>query len=215
VGDKVQARQVIVTGPDGSAVFELSDGSTFEVYPGSRVVFRNNPGNLRDVLDLWLGRVKVYIQRLGGSPNPNRVHTPTAVISVRGTVFDVSVEEEDTATLVVVEEGEVAVQHALLPRGDPKIVRAGEYLRIYKDAPIAYRRGIDKGSAIQHALRGLADALQTVVYRTPRTGSPLPGGTPGGGTGLPGDTGSTPPPDRVPPPGDPGTLPPPPPPPGL
>src|SRR5262245_4545285 len=52
VGDSVQARQVIVTGPDGFAQFRVSDGSTFEVYPNSNVVFRKNPPNWRDFLDV-------------------------------------------------------------------------------------------------------------------------------------------------------------------
>src|ERR1044072_7864009 len=46
VGDAVQIRQVIVTGPDGYARFEvLSDHSTFEVFPNARVVFRETPGS--------------------------------------------------------------------------------------------------------------------------------------------------------------------------
>src|SRR5579884_2881846 len=40
IGDVVQMKQVIVTGADGTAVFRVSDGSTFEVYPNSTVVFR-------------------------------------------------------------------------------------------------------------------------------------------------------------------------------
>jgi hypothetical protein len=83
-GDTIQVRQLIVTGSDGFAILKVSDGSTFEVYPNSRATFRNNPGNSKDILDLWLGRVKVQVQRFGGQPNPNSVQTPTAVISVRG-----------------------------------------------------------------------------------------------------------------------------------
>src|ERR1700735_659913 len=127
VGDLVQSQQVILTGPDGYAKFETSDGSTFEVYPSSNVIFRKNPGNLHDLLDLFVGRVKVHIQRWGGQPNPNRVMTPTAVISVRGTIFDVSINDDDSTTIVSVEEGSVEVRHALKP-GAPKIVHAGESL---------------------------------------------------------------------------------------
>ena len=211
VGDTINVRQLILTGADGFAVFRVSDGSTFEVYPNSKVIFRNNPGSFKDLLDLYLGRVKIHIQKFGGQPNPNRVHTPTAVISVRGTIFDVAVDEEEDSTLVMVEEGQVAVQHALLPRGDPKLLNAGEYLRVYKDAPLA-QQTVDKGKLMQQALRSLQDAFYTLVYRTPRSsGSPIPGGTTGGGPRLPGDTGSTTPPPPPPPPGDPGALPPPPP----
>src|SRR5271165_2613339 len=115
VGDAVQPRQIVITGPDGFAVLQVSDGSTFEVFPNARVVFRENAGSWRDLLDVLLGRVKVHIQKLGGQPNYNRVRTPTAVISVRGTVFDVAIEDEDDTTLVSVEEGQVGVQHLLRP----------------------------------------------------------------------------------------------------
>jgi len=212
VGDPVQVRQLIITGSDGYASFQVSDGSTFEVYPNSQVTFRNNPGNWKDLLDLWLGRVKVHIQKFGGLPNPNRVQTPTAVISVRGTIFDVSVDDDEGSTFVMVEEGQVAVRHAL-KGGEPKLLNAGEYIRVYRDAPLA-QRTIDKDKVMQHALRAITDALYTFVYRTSRTpGSPLPGGTTGGGPGLPGDSGSKAP-APPPPPGDSGpTAPAPPPPP--
>jgi ferric-dicitrate binding protein FerR (iron transport regulator) len=215
IGDTVQVRQVIVTGPDGFAQFQVSDGSTFEVYPNSRATFRNNPGNLRDLIDLWIGRVKVHIEKLGGEPNPNNVRTPTAVIAVRGTTFDVAVEDDQDTTLVSVEEGQVAVQHALLPRGDPKLVGAGEYIRVYRYQPLANKQ-FDKGSAVQTALRALADMFNSVIYRSPGAGGgriPMPGGGAsgpiGGGPTMPGDTQTTPPPP--PPSGDPGATPPPPP----
>lgn len=201
VGSVVQVKQVILTGSDGFAILQVSDGSTFEVYPNSRVTFRANPGNLRDLLDVWLGRVKVHIQKLGGQPNSNRVKTPTAVISVRGTVFDVVVEDE-TSTLVSVEEGQVSVDHALLP--STKLVNQGEYLRIYKDQPLAQKSSPVRDNVLQHGLRAAAEALYRVVYRNPAPAAggsgpsvPSAGGT--GGAPLPGDTESTPPP---PPPND-------------
>jgi hypothetical protein len=140
---------------------------------------------------MWLGRVKVHIEKLGGQPNHNRVRTPTAIISVRGTTFDVAVEEAET-TLVVVDEGTVEVRHAL-KGGDPKLLNANEWVRVYKNAPLA-QKGIDRGSVIQSALRAAADAIYTTIYRTSTgTGGPTPGGSPGG---LPGDHdgGKNPPP---------------------
>ncbi len=119
-GDSVQVRQIIISGPDGHASFQVSDGSTFEVFPNSTVVFRKNVPNWRDLLDVLVGRVRVHIQKLGNQPNPNRIYTPTAVISVRGTTFDVAVTDQDESTVVEVEEGEVAVQHALRPVGAPE-----------------------------------------------------------------------------------------------
>jgi len=195
VGSQVNPQQVILTGPDGYALFRIADGSTFEVFPNSRVTFRSHPGDWRDLLEMWLGRVKVQIQKFNGQPNHNRVRTPTAIISVRGTVFDVSIEEED-ATLVLVEEGQVAVQHAL-QAGEARLLNPGEWIRVYRNVPLAQKR-LDKGSIIGAALRAATDAIYTAVYRTPRGSSgPAPSG--GGGTPLPGDRGGTKPPPAPPP----------------
>jgi hypothetical protein len=200
VGSVVQVRQVILTGADGFAIFEVSDGSTFEVYPNSRVIFRANPSNLRDLIDVFLGRVKVHIQNLGGQPNNNNVRTPTAVISVRGTVFDVSVEGEEM-TLVAVEEGSVEVRHALIPSSQPKLLSTGESLRVYRDQPLARRTSPAKDAAIQQGLRAAVEAFYRIVYRAPAAGgTSAPGGGVGGGGGAPGDTDTEPPPPPPPPP---------------
>ncbi len=199
-GDSVELQQVIITGEDGYAQLRVSDGSTFEVFPNSRVSFRNNPGSMRDLLDLWIGRVKIHIQKWGGQPNPNRIHTPSAVISVRGTTFDVAVEEDDS-TLVAVEEGQVAVQHRLIGHSEPKLVNAGEQLRVYKDSPLA-SRPLDKGALLERGMRALADVFYSILLRGGPRGLPggrIPGGIPGGPP-LPGDTGGTPPAGPPPPP---------------
>jgi hypothetical protein len=193
VGDLIQAQQAIVTGPDGYAKFQTSDGSTFEVYPNSNIIFRKNPGSLHDLLDLFVGRVKIHIQRFGGQPNPNRIMTPTAVISVRGTIFDVSINDDDETTIVSVEEGSVEVRHALKP-GASKIVNAGESLHVYKDEPLA-KSFIDKNELFHRIVRGLGDAAYRVAISPPgRVGLPIP--SPGGS----GETHPTPPPSAPPPP---------------
>ncbi len=109
------------------------------------MVFRKNPPNWKDLLDVLVGRVRVHIEHFGNVPNPNRVLTPTAVISVRGTTFDITVDDDDENTLVEVEDGQVEVQHALLPRGNSKLLSPGESLRVYRNEPIA-AAGIDKGN---------------------------------------------------------------------
>jgi len=198
IGDTVQAKQVIITGPDGLAKFQVSDGSTFEVYPNSNVVFRKNAPNLRDLLDIFVGRVKVHIQKLGGQPNPNRVYTPAAIISVRGTIFDVVVDDDEETTIVTVEEGAVEVRHAL-HGGSPKIVRAGESLQVLRSQPLAASL-IDKGAIAQRVLGALKDAMYTVMT-TSRGGVTTPGGPT-----LPGNTPPPPPPPAPPPPAPPPPL---------
>ena len=196
LGDLVQPEQIIVTGADGYGVFQLADGSKFEVFPKSRVVFRANRGDWRDLLELWLGKVRVEIEHPGGLPNNNKVRTPTAVISVRGTIFDVEVDEEASTTLVIDEEGTVSVQHLLKP-GNARILNAGEYVRIYKDEPLA-KQMIDKGGLIRRALDAARDALYDVALNS--HGAPTVART-GGGAGLPADhTGGNGPPPTPPPP---------------
>src|SRR5215472_1866280 len=194
LGDKVHIQQVIVTGPDGFAKFQVSDGSFFEVYPNSNVVFRKNPGNLRDLLDLLVGRVKIHIQKWGGQPNPNRILTPTAVISVRGTTFDVAVDDDDQTTLVTVEEGAVDVYNPASPTA-PKRVNAGESVEIYRNVPVAHN--IDKGDLTRRLLRMMTDAARVAMTQASHTATSV--------STAPGVGGQTPPP---PPPS---TLPPPPP----
>jgi hypothetical protein len=200
VGDLVQAQQAVITGPDGYAKFQTSDGSTFEVYPSSNVIFRKNPGSLHDLLDLFVGRVKIHIQRFGGQPNPNRIMTPTAVISVRGTIFDVSINDDDETTIVSVEEGAVEVRHALKP-GSAKIVNAGESLHVYKDEPLA-KGAIDKNELAHRIVRALGDAAYRLAISPPGRvgGIPIPSG--GGGVGT-GEKGPPAPPSAPPPPGTP------------
>lgn len=205
VGDKIQVKQLVMTGPDGHAVFQVNDGSTFEVYPNSQVIFRNNAPNWMDLLDVLLGRVRIHIEHLGSRPNPNRVLTPTAVISVRGTTFDVAVEEDTETTFVEVEDGVVQVQHALLPRGNPVILNPGETIRVYKYQPLA-SNWIDKGTIWRQAIRMIVDAVSTYAMRTARI-SGIGGGTTNGGWssdtgkgGIPTPPKSAPPLPPAPPP---------------
>ena len=201
VGDSIQVKDLIMTGPDGHAILQVTDGSTFEVYPNSRVVFRKNPPNWKDFIDVLVGRVRVHIEHFGNVPNPNRVLTPTAVISVRGTTFDVSVDEDDETTLVEVEEGVVEVQHALLPRGDPKVLNTGDTLKVYRNEPLE-AHVVDKSTIARQVVRSMVDAVTTVVTRMPR-GLGSSGGVLGTG-GAVGDTQKVPPPP--PPPSSPTTT---------
>jgi len=199
LGDLVQPEQVIVTGPDGYGVFRVADGSTFEVFPKSRVVFRQNRGDWKDLLEIWLGKVRVQIEHPGGLPNNNRVRTPSAVISVRGTIFDVEVEDEDATTLVLDEEGQVEVRH-LLRVGQSKLLNAGEFIRIYKNEPIA-KQLIDKGNLLQRAARAASDAFYQAAVNASRNAGAIARTTTTGSTpGSPADQKNGPPAPTAPPP---------------
>jgi len=193
----VRVGETIVTEEDGFAELELSDGSRFQIFPNSRVVFRKNPGSLRDLVDVFLGRVKFHIQKItGGSPR-YRIFTPTAVISVRGTTFDVNVDADET-TLVAVDEGVVGVMHRLLPSANEIAVGAGESIIVYANAPLA--KAVDKAKAVRIA-SDLARTAASIWNRLGRSGggsggAPVPGG--GGGGPLPGDEQAPEPPPAPP-----------------
>ena len=199
--DTIAPQQTIRTGPDGYAVFRTADGSTFDVYPNSQVIFRNNPGDWKDMLDVILGKIKVTIEHFGSVPNHNTVRTPTAVIAVRGTIFDVSVEDDQDTTLVLCEEGRVEVYHSLQP-GKSKFLDPGESVRVFKNQPLA-KTLVDHGDIAQRAFRAATDALNQILYRratgsgTASTGSTSPANGDKGGTPPPTGTGPT----ATPPPG--------------
>jgi hypothetical protein len=86
------------------------------------------------------------------------------------------------------------VQHALLPRGNPKILNPGESITVYRTEPLEVRT-LDRGTVAQHVLRALIDAACTALTRNAHIS--IPGG--GGGGGQSGDTGRTPPPPAPPP----------------
>ncbi len=205
----VSPGETILCGPDGYALLQLEDGSKFEVFANSRVVFRANRGNWRDLLDIFLGKVKIHIQKLGGRPNPYRVNSATALIAVRGTIFEVAVERDETTTIAV-EEGLVAVSHKLLPGGREVLLKSGEALVVRPTEPLT-PAGISKARiAVRILTVALDRALQTV--RAGGSGrAPVPGGKPGAGGATGGDLGQAPPPPPEIPDGDsgPGAGPPP------
>jgi hypothetical protein len=156
-GDIVQPNEEIVAEADGHAFLQLPDTSHVEVFPNSRLIFHSNHGNWKDLLDLILGKVRVHIQKIGGQPNPYRMFSPTAMIAVRGTTFDVEVDA-NTTTVVTVDEGLVRVDHRLRPT-KPVDVAAGESLTIYANEPIA-KSQVDK---IRTATRIAVDVAERVM----------------------------------------------------
>jgi len=196
--DVIRPLQMIVTGPDGFARFQVaSDGSTFEVFPNSRVVYRFTPGSWQQLLNVVLGRIKVFISHKPGG-NPNEVSSPTAVISVRGTVFDVEVKDDDT-TVVSVDEGLVAVRNLTAP-GDWVNVHPGETITVIPNVPLVARK-VDGSGFIQAAYRIARDAMYQIMLGRRNGGGAIPGaggGTAqgdrgkGGTTTTPGSPGGTP-----------------------
>jgi len=184
-GDGVQAQQTIVTGQDGYAKFQLEDGSTFEVFGNSKVVFHDNFPSLMDMLYVWIGRVKIFVEHSNG-PNPKRVTTPTAVISVRGTVYDVVVEDDDGTTFVTVDDGAVAVRNHTAPGNGEVLLRPGDSVRVFRGQPLQPQH-IDHAAVMRVILKAAQNALYQVVYGRAGSTGTLPGAA-GGAGGSQGDT---------------------------
>ena len=192
-GNQVSPGQLIVTGSDGYAKFQVADGSTFEVFPDSQVMFRNSMG-VGELLNVMIGKIKVWIQHAPGIPNPNSVATPTALISVRGTVFIVDVRDIDGTTDVDVDEGIVDVRN-LRMGGQVRLIQ-GQGTTVDPRVPLVGLAG-SKGSIIQRGLRAATDLIRDGVLRpngtpgTPPTG-PGTNGTKGNGDqGKPTGTGTS------------------------
>ena len=134
VSQPVQVGDEVRTGRDAQLILEVPDGSYMVVSENSRLIVEDFwSGDLRSLMNLMVGKVRFYIQRLGGRPNPYRVTTPTALIAVRGTTFDVIVDEAQIAEVRCL-EGRVAVETVGLPNrevilepGRKTLVRPGEY----------------------------------------------------------------------------------------
>jgi len=132
IEDRLQAGDTIITGKNGRLVLGLSDGSQAVIAAKTTVVIKDLSQSPRTLFNVVRGKTRVHIEKLGGQPNPYRVNTPTAVIAVRGTIFDVLVDEKETQ--VFLHEGQVAVTNLALP-DQPVILSAGQATKILMQRP--------------------------------------------------------------------------------
>src|SRR2546422_4121970 len=158
VGDEVR------TGAGAQLILEVPDGSYMVISENSKLIVEDFwSGNLRSLVNLMVGKVRFYVQRLGGRPNPYRVTTPTALIAVRGTIFEVSVDEAQFAEVRCL-EGRVAVETVGLPGrevilepGRKTLVRPGEYPL----PPVANEAELIKSRVIRVVKKNVPDTNPT------------------------------------------------------
>jgi hypothetical protein len=107
-------------------LLHLSDGSDILVRSNTNLVLKQPEGGALRYLQVMFGRVRAEIQkRLGGAPG-FQIGTPSAVISVRGTVFEVEVSRGGL-TEVDVREGLVQLDAV---NGGSVMIRAGFSSRV-------------------------------------------------------------------------------------
>jgi hypothetical protein len=117
-----------VSTDDGRLLLKLADGSDVLVRPHTKLVLKQPETSGWKYFQMMIGRVRTSIQkRLGGSP-AFQIGTPSAVISVRGTKFDVEVDRRGF-TQVDVEEGTVELE-GLSGRGESVMITAGFSSRV-------------------------------------------------------------------------------------
>ena len=114
---------------DGQLVLVLrADESEVLVQPHTRLVIRApQPGNW-DTIQIMLGKVRAFIRKRTGGAEPFQMGTPSAVIAVRGTRFDVEVNATGISEVDVF-DGLVEVGSSTLP-GASVLVSPGMSTRV-------------------------------------------------------------------------------------
>jgi len=129
VRGQVLGEGTILDTRDGRLVLVLrSDESEILVQPHTRLVIRApQPGNW-DTLQIMLGKVRAFIRKRTGGAPPFQMGTPSAVIAVRGTRFDVEVNSTGVSEVDVF-DGLVEVGSSTLP-GASVLVSPGMSTRV-------------------------------------------------------------------------------------
>jgi hypothetical protein len=126
-GEKLPAGTLIDT-HDGMMVLVLEDESEILLRPHTQLVLRDpGPGHW-NYFELLLGRIRASIRKRTGDAPPFQLGTPSAVIAVRGTRFDVDVSRRNV-TEVDVYEGLVEVDAVAIP-GASVMVQPGFSTRV-------------------------------------------------------------------------------------
>jgi ferric-dicitrate binding protein FerR (iron transport regulator) len=156
----VQIGDELRTGSGATVMLELPDGSYMVVSENTSLTIQDYwSGNFKSLVNLMVGKVRFYIQRLGGRPNPYRVTTPTALIAVRGTTFDVIMDESQIVEVRCL-EGQVAVEsvglsdrEVILEPGRKTMIRPGEYPL----TPIANDQAMEANRVIRVVKKSVPD----------------------------------------------------------
>jgi hypothetical protein len=113
---------------DGRILLRLADGSDLLVRSNTRLVLKQPETNGWRYVQVLMGRVRAEIQKRLGTTPGFQIGTPSAVISVRGTSFDVEVNRTGL-TEVDVREGVVQLE-SVKGMGESVLIRAGFSSRV-------------------------------------------------------------------------------------
>jgi hypothetical protein len=159
----VQVGDQIHTGAGANLILTLPDSSYMVVSENSTITIQDfwAGSNVRSLVDVMMGKVRFYIQKIGGRPNPYRVQTPTALIAVRGTIFDVATYDPKSTEVSCI-EGRVAVEtigvpnrEVILDPGMKTMANAGSAPVV----PVALNESLMKNRVIQVVRKDVDDAI--------------------------------------------------------
>lgn len=159
-GGVVAVQQIITTGSDGYARLDVNGGAFFELYANSRVIFRQNPGDAGDLLDVLSGRVRIHLSP-GPGESRQRVYCRSAIVVAREPTTIAVAIDEDSSVRIDVLEGEIAVQHTVHPSSTPVIVKAIDSIMVEKDERIS--RQIERGTLYRYTLKPLKDLYEALT----------------------------------------------------
>ncbi len=102
-GQVLPAGTLVETGNGRLLLVLRTDESEILIQPRTRLVVKEPAPGAWNALDIAIGRIRAYIRkRTGGNP-PFQMGTPSAVIAVRGTRFDVEVNARGVSEIDVFE----------------------------------------------------------------------------------------------------------------
>jgi len=148
VGDRLKS------GPDGYALLGLVDGSSIELRPATELEILDFSGGVRQLFKIWLGKVRIKIRKLIGAPNPYQMHSPIATIGVRGTEFEIAVQQNEVTTVRVF-EGLVSVKNTQIEKSEV-LVGPGREVTIYPlrppDPPVTFEQVVAENFSRESAV---------------------------------------------------------------
>ena len=135
-GDEVHQDELIAVGEDSIGELEFDDETKLALGPGSQLLLDKFVYNgRRTKSDIVVNLVRGAFRFITGlaTKRSYRIRTPGAAITVRGTIFDVYVAEDDTVWVLLLEGGVTACND----RGSCRqLSRLGYILRIAPDGEI-------------------------------------------------------------------------------
>lgn len=179
VGERVAPGATVRTARGGKAALGFDDGSRVVVDSGSTLVVREASGE-RSLVELALGSLRAFVAQI--KTRRFEVKTPTAVCAVRGTEFQVDVNQEGR-TAVQMFEGLLAVSDG---RGNETLIKDRQSIQVTERGlgPVmgepeqrlkqARQRQLIKrelGYAMERETRqsGVAFAMKNAVYQEGKT----------------------------------------------